>query len=241
MAKVNIIAEIGINHGGNIKVAHLMIDEAYKAGADIIKFQMVNACEVYDGTDELFTIFKKVEFTTEQWIELEKHVLSLDRQMLITPGDKHSVDTIASALGIQMVKVASDAAKDVKFVNYVMDLGLETIVSMGQMENTKEILYYIKKYKQAPDVVFHCVSKYPTEPLQASLNRVRELATTGMTVGYSDHVPGFLASVVAPALGATFIEKHLKLNDDCVDAPVSITPREFAKMVRQIRQVEAML
>ena len=85
MRKVEIIAEIGINHGGSITLAHEMIEEAAWTGADTIKFQTVNADLIYSQSDSLHKLFKQAEFTPTQWQELKTHVERLDKEFLSTP------------------------------------------------------------------------------------------------------------------------------------------------------------
>lgn len=241
MKHIEIIAEVGINHGGDIKKAYRLIDAAYLAGADTVKFQTVNADITYKKEDPFYQIYKETEFAMPEWISLRNYIL-FDKRMnfLSTPGDMDSVNLLSS-IGMERFKVASDKAEDVEFVNYIMSRRREVIVSMGKLNKFIEVKRLVERYKELPQLIFHCVSKYPTPAREANFQLLRELVHGGYPVGYSDHVVGIESAIVAVSLGAQAIEKHLKLDDNCVDAPVSLNPIQFNEMVRAIRNVEQML
>ena len=244
MVSTEIIAEIGINHGGDIKLAHELIDLAAKAGAKTIKFQMVNPDLVYFKKDRLYEIFDKARFTKEQWRELKHDVENRFLKFLCTPGDRESVECLEE-LGVDRYKIASDSAKRIDFVNDILAKKKPVLISTGEMSSVNEILRYISTYNRAPDAVLHCVSKYPVEPEDANLRRISLLKKHedeyGFITGYSDHTRGYEASLVAVSLGARIIEKHIKKTDDCIDAKVSLFPEDFETMVREINRIDRLL
>jgi sialic acid synthase SpsE len=242
MAKIEIIAEIGINHSGDLDKAHYMIEESKRVGVDTVKFQMVNPDLVYKQDDPLYKIFKDVEFSFGDWLSLKRHVEKLGLNFLCTPGEKESADKLKS-IGTKRFKVASDSATDVEFVNYLMSLGRPVLVSMGHVD-FRAVRDLLDKYDNEPETVFYCISKYPPETKDVDfniLNRLQEKITIGTNLGYSDHFPFIESSLIAVSRGATVIEKHVKCFDTDIDAPCSISFSEFEKMVKSIRVMETLL
>lgn len=240
--KIEIIAEVGINHGGDIKRALTMLDMAAKAGADTVKFQTVNADAVYKPEDPLYRIFKKVQFLPGDWMGLKCRAEQLGVEFLSTPGDRGSADLLKS-IGVKRFKIASDSAKDVDFVKYIMGFGKPILVSTGHVEPF-ELKALIESYGDLPQVVFHCVSKYPPTSREADLYKIgtiRQILPQEIRVGYSDHIPWIESAVLAVGLGARVIEKHVKFGNGDIDAPVSISFEEFKKMVKMIRRMEELL
>ncbi len=238
--KVEIIAEIGINHSGNLVKAMEMVNLVAQSGADTAKFQMVNPDLVYKTSDPLWKIFHSARFSIESWARLKHHTEARGLEFLCTPGEKESADNL-DKLGVKRFKVASDSAKDVKFVNYVLSKGKPTIVSMGQLTNFMDIVHLVDKYSRQPDYIFHCVSKYPTAPTEANMDLLKELIRGGFTMGYSDHVQGYEACLLAVAYGATVVEKHFMLTAQDIDAPVSLFHGKFNRMVHEIRALEQLI
>ncbi|MCG3204050.1 MAG: N,N'-diacetyllegionaminic acid synthase [Elusimicrobia bacterium] len=240
MEKIIVIAEAGINHGGDVKVAHEMIDVAKDCGADVVKFQTVNPDLVYAKDDELYGIFDKVKLQRLDWLALKDHAEAVGIEFLSTPGEVESADMLDS-IGVEGFKIASDSAKDIDFVAYVMGKKKPVIVSMGQMKDIDEILATIKKYPRPPEIVLHCVSKYPLDPGDAALYKIPQLKEKvkdmGITVGYSDHTEGITTAVSAVMLGAKVLEKHFMLSKKAIDAPVSLMPDELKELVNKIRSL----
>jgi len=246
MVHTSIVADIGINHGGNVKTALNLIDACAWIGVDVVKFQTVNADLVYKKDNPLYAIFKKNELSLNDWILLRNRATELGLEFMSTPGDFDSVDLL-DAIGVQRFKIASDSASNATFVNHVFGRGKPVIVSTG-MSTTDEIFKIMTtEYKSQPQYLLHCVSKYPTQTKDANLRRITtfkkklKLLKWNTKVGYSDHVQGHEASLAAVALGAELIEKHIKWNEDCVDAAVSLSPIQFHEMILKIRQLEQML
>lgn len=239
MNHTEIIAEIGINHKGQIDLAHELIDGAFHAGADTVKFQTVNPDLVYQTDDPLYPIFKSVQFTPDQWAELKAHCDRIGVEFLSTPGERESVDLLVR-LGVRRIKVASDASTDVDFVNYVLHQNKPVILSTGHMPSAYRVVEYLDTYFRKPEYVLHCVSAYPCPPEMANLKKLQEMVLMihDCKVGYSDHVPGIMASIMAVTMGASLIEKHIKKDETCIDAPVSVNLTELSEMVKAIREID---
>lgn len=247
LKKTLIVADVGINHGGDINKTQMLIDACVDSGVDVIKFQTVSADEIYKTDDPLYKIFKNTEFPIDYWKTIKNYVEMYEKEFLSTPGSKKDVDVLDS-IGVKRFKIASDSAKDWPFVNYVMSKKKPVIVSTGMVDlsEMKDLLEH--KYKHTPEYILHCVSKYPTEQKDANLNRIVQfkkgfIDVMGLNtkIGYSDHVVGYEASLAAVTMGADLIEKHIKLDNNCVDAAVSLTPFEFKEMVQKIRNLEHMM
>jgi sialic acid synthase SpsE len=241
--KVEIICEIGINHGGDFRKVKKMINLARISGADTIKFQTVNPDLIYKKSDPLYDIFKKVQFKLSQWRELKKLVEDVGMEFLSTPGDKESVDLLDS-LGVKRFKIASDSFADIDFVNYVIDKGKPFLVSTGMAKSIGEISETVSKYSCPPAVVFHCVSKYPPAVDELNLERITQLKSflvPDIKIGYSDHLPWVESALVGVMKGASVIEKHFKLSANDIDASVSLDLLDFWKMSERIRKLEQIL
>lgn len=238
MEKIIVIAEAGINHGGDIKVAHEMIDVAYAAGADVVKFQTVNPDLVYDKGDELYDIFSKVRLPKKDWIALKDHAEAIGIEFLSTPGEEESVDLLNS-IGVEGFKIASDSAKNIDFVSYVMSKNKPVIVSTGHMTTVDEIVEIVNQYPRLPDTILHCVSQYPVSESNAALYKIPQLIEKfkDVRIGYSDHTTGIATAVSAVMLGAKVIEKHFMLSKKAIDAPVSLMPEELKEMINKIRRL----
>lgn len=234
---VEIIAEIGINHNGNEKIAHKMIEAAFSAGATTVKFQTVDPDACYKPDTELYRIFSKCRFGDDVWATLKEHAEQLNMRFLSTPSDEGSANLL-DFIGVDRYKVASDSASNIPLIRYLQSKGKPLIVSTGMSSNDNlEALY--EELDKTKDVIMHCVSSYPLPTNQANMNRMRQIKWP--KIGYSDHTMSLIPSVMAVANGACIIEKHFKLNENCIDAPVSFHLNDFRKMVAMIREAEMAL
>ena len=242
MEKITIIAEAGINHGGDVKVAHDMIDAAVEAGADVVKFQTVNPDLVYpDTSGELYKIFKKVQLKKEDWITLKAHAERVGIEFLSTPGDRESADLLEE-IGVNAFKIASDSGRDVEFVKHVMDKNKPMIISTGHMTSVEDTIETMDKYTRYPEIIMHCVSKYPCPDADAALYKIPELIAAtkdkSTVIGYSDHTVGISTAVSAVMLGARVLEKHFMIDKKAIDAPVSLMPDQLKELITKIRSLE---
>lgn len=247
--RVVIVAEIGVNHEGNMDVAHELIGWAADAGADAVKFQVYWAYRYADPAGhERYDRLQRFELTPDEHVVLAEHTHALGLAFIATPFDLESAD-----LCIRICDAVKIASKDIDLwplLNRVADSDRPMIVStgmsdMGRMRDTVEWL----RFRRAEDIdlaVLHCVSAYPVPDTQAELRAISALAfdCDDCEVGYSDHTIGIDAAPLAVALGARIIEKHFTLDHDYSDFrdhAISVTPAEFALMVQRIRAAESML
>jgi sialic acid synthase SpsE len=243
--KIFIIAEIGINHGGDINIAKLLIDSAVRAGADAVKFQTYLTDKRVSKDSPIYEILKKCELPFEAFKELKKYSESKNIFFFSTPFDEESVDYLES-INTELYKIASFDILNNTLLRKISKTGKPVIVSVG-MSNVKEIKNMIEIFdkENSKIALLHCISAYPTNEIDANLSAIHTLVKDfpEYIIGQSDHTDGIQIPIYAVAAGAIIIEKHFKISEDmdCIDAPVSISELKFREMVNSIRQLETIL
>ena len=239
--KTYIIAEIGINHNGSVDKAKQLIDKACESGVDAVKLQTYITEKRAEKNSPIFKILKDCELPLEAFRELKDHAAQYDVDFFSTPFDNDSVDCLKD-LGINLYKIASFDVANLKFIDYISRSAKEVIMSTG-MANIEEIKGAVDVLEGRCDVsLLHCVSSYPTKPQDANLSAIQTLINNfSCPVGYSDHALGIDMAVYSVLLGASIIEKHFKINEDCADAKVSLAPEEMKLMVDKIRDIPKIL
>jgi len=253
---VFIIAEIGNNHQGDIKLAKSLVDLAIKAGVDCVKFQMRNVKNLYRnsgssndasadlGTQYTLDLLSKFQLTDEQLFEVFDYCKEKEVLPLCTPWDQDSLQKL-EGYGMPAYKVASADFTNYELLEALAKTGKPLICSTG-MSSESEIsstVSFLKK-KNAQVVLLHCNSTYPTPFKDVHLKYLSRLAkNTNMLVGYSGHERGWSVPIASIALGARVIEKHFTIDRglEGSDHRVSLLPEEMKLMVEQIRQVEVAL
>jgi len=240
MGKPIIIAEIGINHGGNMDLALEMIISAYLSGADMVKFQLYDPKKLLD----------EGLFTPQDWQEILKAELTFEQvEQLATWCQVVGIEFMASAfdlerlawlekLNVKRHKIASRMIYSKEYCQAVMDTGKPYLVSNGFMnkknplgESVRSAFLRLDKFNPGCNFLY-CVSKYPTPLKDVKFN----FETFKFYSGFSDHTVGLTASMTALALGAHIIEKHFTLDRDAPgpDQKGSMTPDEL-KVLCQYR------
>jgi N,N'-diacetyllegionaminate synthase len=254
-----IIAEAGINHNGDVEVAHQMIDAAANAGADCIKFQTFTAEEFCSGEDDEFQyvsqgkvvresmldLFKRHELTAREFEQLFEHARSRDIIPLSTPCGRASVDLLET-LEADAYKIGSDDLVHHSLVSYIAAKGRPVIFSagMGTEAEIDATLGVIDRANNPQAILLHCVSVYPTPPEQVNLRKISALQNRfDVPVGYSDHSEGIEAILGARALGAVAVEKHFTLDKNMrgPDHRFSSDPEELTKLVEGVRKMDELL
>ena len=237
-----IIAEIGINHRGDINIAKQLIDSAVRSGVDAVKFQTyITEQRAPKGNDEVFKILKDLELPFEAFKELKDYAKQYDVDFFSTPFDKESVDYLES-IGMDLYKIASFDIVNHQLLREVAKTGKPVIMSVG-MSNLNEIeeAYNILKNGTNNIAILHCISSYPTIEKDSNLSNIYKIQKQyDCIIGQSDHTNDIKVPIYAAAAGAQILEKHFKIDDDfeCVDAPVSITEIQMKKMVEKVRDLE---
>ena len=254
-----IIAEAGVNHNGDIKLAKKLIDAASESGADAVKFQTFipeNVISIHaekapyqkqstDAGESQLDMIKRLRLSFEQFIELADHARKCDIMFLSTPFDVDSVEFLET-IDMPIIKVPSGEIVNLPLLLCVAALSKPVILSTG-MSTMDEIGFARKTLLDngaASVSLLHCNTEYPTPFKDANLRAMLALkAEFGGRVGYSDHTLGIEASVAAVALGAEIIEKHFTTDKTLAgpDHSSSLEPDELTAMVRAIRNVEEAL
>lgn len=243
---VFIVAEAGINHNGDIKLAKQMIIKASKAGANAIKFQTIFPEELYsEKTNKtLFNLIKKWSFNKKQHIELKKFAERHHLEFFSTPVGKRSAKLLEE-IKTKCIKIASGELTNHELIKTVAKTRQPIIVSSG-MSTIKEITSAVEiiQNEKCPLVLLHCNASYPTPEKDANLSTIKYLKDLfNVPIGYSDHTLGNEACIVAVSLGACIIEKHFTLNKkmEGPDQKLSADVAEFTDLVTKIRKVEKLL
>lgn len=238
---VYVIAEIGINHDGNVKLAKQLIDSAVKTGVDAVKFQTYITEKRVAEDSPAYAILKKSELPFEVFKELKDYTNQYSIQFFSTPFDIGSVDYLNS-INVDYYKVSSFDVTNHSLLSRIAETGKPIIMSVG-MANLNEIAdaYSILSRKTRNIALLHCISAYPMSEEDANMSAIYTLREKfDCVIGYSDHTNDIQVPLYAVAAGAQIIEKHYRIDADmnCIDKAVSITEVQMKRMVNEIRRIE---
>lgn len=249
------IAEIGINHNGNLNLAKELIKKAKKIGVNAVKIQSFSAkkrlskkvkdsnyAEQVIGTEEsLFQIFDKVSLSSKDHKILFEYANEMGIELFSTPFDMESVDLLEK-FNVNLYKIASMDLVNLPLIKYVGETKKPLIISTG-MSNIGQIDEAIECFKSTGNnnlILLHCNSSYPSAPDEMNLNAIKSLKNYyNIPIGLSDHTIGLLASQIAITLGANVIERHFTL-DRTFEGPdhiLSSEPLEMEKLVSLTKQI----
>ena len=259
--KVLIIAEVGVNHNGDLTLAKECVDAAKESGADIVKFQTFKASSLLTkkakkaeyqrnntSSKELqYQMIKDLELSWESHIKIHNHCKKRRIEFLSSPFDLASLEFLKS-LNLKRFKIPSGEITNLPLLQEIGRTGKPIILSTG-MSTIKEIksameVLVSEGAKKEFITILHCNTEYPTPiedvNLAAMLTIKREFGTA---IGYSDHTEGVEIPAAAVALGADVIEKHFTLDNTMKgpDHKASLEPKEFCLMVTFIRNIEKAL
>jgi pseudaminic acid synthase len=258
-APVYIIAEAGSNHDRNLDQAKRLIDVAAEAGADAIKFQTFTAERIVAETSTrakyldailppdktMSQLFRDLELPHEWHAELKTHAEGRGLDFISTPFDHEAVDLL-DGLGVKVFKVATYELWHLPLIRDIASRGKPMICSTG-MANLADVQAAVDTVRAAGNdnlMLLHCVVNYPPPFADLNLRAIETMRQAfDVPVGWSDHTPGWLAPVVATALGAAVIEKHFTTDRSRSgpDHQFALEPDELKTMVRAIRDTEAAL
>jgi len=251
-----IIAEIGINHQGDVNIAKALISKAVECGADSVKFQKRSISRIltreglqmpYQNRNSFGETYgehkKALELTTGDYKTLIKHARHLNIEFCASGWDEESIDFL-DELGVSFFKMASADLTNFPLLSHTAKKDKPMILSTGMsnmvtVSNAVELL----ANKNIPLGVLQCTSTYPAEFNELNLNVLHTYQEKfpHVVVGYSGHEAGIAIPPAAVALGARIIERHFTLDRTMKggDHAASLEPQGFAKMVRDIRHIEA--
>ena len=253
-----VIAEVGQNHQGSLKIAKEYIREFSKSGADIIKFQARDnkrlfSNEAYNKNYDSENAFgktygqhrEKLELSFNDLRELKKECKKRKLLFMITPFDESSLKLV-SKLNVDIIKIASFDLGNLPFINLISKEKKIVAISIGG-GNSKEIEHSINllQKKNIKIILLHCVSEYPCPYYHLGLENIKFLKKKfpKCIVGLSDHFNGILSGPVAYLQGARVFEKHVTLNRSWkgTDHSFALEPEGFRKFTRDIHRVGQML
>ena len=254
------IAEVGINHNGDLDLAKRMIEVAKEAGADAVKFQTFKAEEFCGDPEQTFTyqsqgqlvtesmleMFRRYEFPEKHWLEIKAHCQTVGITFFSTPQNRTDLELLLK-ISVPAIKVGSDDFTNLPLLKSYAETGLPIIVSCGmsdlaEVHQALEILGWFNGY---PAALLLCTSQYPTPPEDVNIKKLTTLqqAFPGLLVGFSDHTQSTLAATLAVALGARIYEKHFTLDHNFPgpDHWFAEDPEGLAKWIDTIHHADSML
>ncbi len=249
-----IVAEIGINHNGELETAKRMIDAAVLAGCDAVKFQKRTPAfcvpleqrnlmrETPWGMMTYMQYRERVEFGVKEYQEIDLYCRQRGIIWFVSPWDVKSVDFI-EAFNPVCFKVASATITDVKLLRRIREAGHPVILSTG-MSTLEQIRTAVAELDKERLILTHATSTYPCKTEELNLNVIASLkAEFSVPVGYSGHEVGLQTTYAAVVLGACLVERHITLDRAMwgSDQAASVEPSGFSRLVRDIRTIEKAL
>ncbi|MEP7242286.1 MAG: N-acetylneuraminate synthase family protein [Gammaproteobacteria bacterium] len=255
-----VMAEVGLNHNGDLDRAFEMIHVASRAGCDAVKFQTFRAAEFVNDPAQMFTyrsqgrevtesmlaMFQRYELPDSAWPAIKAECAKAGVLFLSTPQNRSDLDVLLK-VGVPAVKIGSDDFTNLPLIRSYAETGLPLILSCGMSDLAEvyQALSVAGALDGYPAALLLCTSQYPTAPEDVNLRKLTTLqaAFPGLITGFSDHTQGSLASSLAVAMGAVIFEKHFTLDHDLPgpDHWFSETPDTLAQWVAGIRKASTML
>ena len=251
-----IIAEAGVNHNGDVKLAQKLIENAAKAGADIVKFQTfqpeqlvskhaqkaVYQKETTDKNESQLDMIRKLTLPLDAYDDLIECCKQNGIEFLSTPFDFQSIDFLHDKQ-MPYWKIPSGEITNLPHLIKIAKTGKPVLLSSGMsnLDKVKEAASLLREHGSGEIIVLHCTTEYPTPMGDVNLSVIKTLRDElGLKTGYSDHTRGIEVPIAAVAVGAVVIEKHFTLdrNMEGPDHMASLEPDELAAMVKAIRNIE---
>lgn len=245
-----IVAEIGINHNGDVEIAKKLIDVAVEARCNAVKFQKRTIDVVYTKEElekprespfgETNGDLKYgLEFEKGQYDQIDQHCKEKNITWYISPWDEQSVD-FAEQYNVPCHKIASASLTDDGLLQYIRSKGRPIILSTG-MTTLEQIDHAVDILGKDDLILLHSCSTYPAYYEELNLRVIPMLGQRyGIPVGYSGHETGLPSSCAAVALGACIVERHITLDRSMwgSDHAASLEPNGITRLVRDIRLIE---
>ena len=250
-----VVAEIGVNHDGDLAKALALIDAAAHAGADAVKFQTYEVeslvsdsaptapyQRVSTGVSEQKEMLRRLSIPREAYTQLMSRCKSRGITFLSTPFSEEDADFL-QGIGVEAMKLGSSEVTNLPLLEHVARMGLPTLLSTG-MSTLDEVAAAAETLQRIPLVLLHCVSAYPAPLDEVNLRVIPILQERfKVDVGFSDHSVEHEAGIGAVALGAVVLERHLTLDrtSSGPDHAASSTPTDMAAYVEKVRTLERAL
>jgi len=241
---IKVIAEIGWNHCGDMKLAKEMILAAKESGATYAKFQSWSVSRLKPGewdVDGRREIYEKAELTKERHIELINYCNEVGIKFMSSVFSIKDAELLVE-LGVEDVKIPSFESRNHKLIKYCDNNFKKVFMSTGT-STLSEIEDSVRHIKYCDFYLLHCVSTYPCTPSMANLPRMMMLRELGFPIGYSDHIQGVESAKVAIGEGALVVEKHFTIDNNLPgrDNKFAILPPAMKNLTQYIKLRDEML
>jgi len=251
------VAELGINHNGDLDLAKALIAAAQGAGADVVKFQKRDLSICYTPAELALPrespfgttngdLKRRLEFGEAEYREIDRFCADRGIRWTASPWDLPSLEFLCR-FEVPYIKIASPCVTDKALLEAACRTGLPLQISTGMCDQAliDRIVAFVEGCGGKIDCLYHCTSSYPSEDDEVNLSAIPFLRKRfpRYNIGYSGHERGIAPSFAAAILGATHIERHFTLDRTAFgsDQAVSLEPQGFARMVRDIRRLPDML
>ncbi len=257
--KTYIIAEAGVNHNADLKLAYKLVDAAKSAGADAVKFQLfkieeqvsniaINAPYQQKGSGEqkMKDMAKHYDLEWNEHIKIKKYCDKIGIDYLSSCCDISAIDFLIDKLQAKSIKISSGEITNLSLLRHAASKNVPIILSTG-MANFDEIdvaVSTIFKELKSTLILLHCISNYPASESSLNLRIINTLKKRyKLNIGYSDHSLGYKAAIAAIALGAKVIEKHFTISKKLPgpDHSMALEPSELKRFVDIVRDTEIMM
>lgn len=257
MSHALVIAEVGVNHNGQLDLAIELTNAAKESGADIVKFQFFDSEDLtlasaqtadyqYNSTSITLQkdLLRELELSKDEIIQLKFHCNEIGIEFLSTAFDCKSLEFLMK-LGMERIKIPSGEITNIPLLMNAAKYNVPILLSTGMstLDEISMALDMLKKYGsfELPITIMHCTSNYPAQDNELNLRAMQTIANEfNCPIGYSDHSIGNIASIGAIVMGATVIEKHITLDKSMVgpDHSASMEIDEFVDFIKTIRRIE---
>lgn len=251
MSKIHIIAEAGTNNNGDLQKAFKLVDIAQRAGANSVKFQIINTWGLYlpgkyeyghYNIEDVIKIRQDGEMTDDEYREVANHAKNRSIEFSASIFDSNGL-RLLDTLNPPYIKIASCDLNNIKFLREVAKYGRKIVLSTG-MSTLQDIDFTVNslfKNKFTDIVLLHCVSVYPAKLEQTNISFISTLKSTfGLEVGFSDHTATSNAACMALVYGATWFEKHFTEDKSQIglDHKYALEENELKNYVDDLRKAE---
>lgn len=248
-----VIAEVGINHNGNLALAKQLIDVAAMTGCDAVKFQKRTVDVVYTQEElakERLSVFgntngdlkRGLEFGFEEYAEINEYCKQKGLIWFASCWDESSVDFIEK-FNVPCYKISSASLTDDNLLKRTKATGKPILLSTG-MSTMSQIEHAVSVLGEDNLVIYHCTSTYPTEHSEINLAVIQHFKEKfSCPIGFSGHERGVIPSILAAAFGANSVERHITIDRTLwgSDHAASLEPNGLFRMVRDIRQIPVLI
>ena len=246
-----VIFELGINHNGSLKLAKKIVDDAIKAGAEIIKHQThipedemsLEAKKIIpiNANKNIFDLIDDCSLNEKEEMELKKYIEKKGAIFLSTPFSRKAVDRLIK-FKVKAFKIGSGECNNYPLIDYIASFKKPIIISTG-MNDIKSIQKAIKilKKRRTQYAILHTTNLYPTKHSEVRLNALIELKKkfTNTVIGLSDHTGDNYTSYAAIAMGASIIEKHFidKSSRNGPDISASVNTKQMIELIKGVNLI----